>query len=245
MSGGSAGFSTMIALPLPRAADLLEAARRRPGELVDVRAGARARRSARDAGDDLRVGRRRDARDRRDDRNRRLPAARDEVHVRLVGELVHVDRGNEVRADGRRREIDDLLRMAAQHRVVARVRAGRRRVEHDRDVVEARHLDETVDAVGRSPARRAGARAPVRPSRDRCRRTRPSRAALDVRRTLIIRSVPMLPLPMIATLTLIWIHRIRLRAYGVYAIVSTLNRFTGISASLASIGACRTKVLTL
>ena len=45
----------------------------------------------------------------------------------------------------------------------ARVRAGRRRVEHDRDVVEARHLHETVDALsGHRHAQTPGARKAVR-----------------------------------------------------------------------------------
>ena len=149
-------------LALASAAHLLDAPRRGPRELVDVRAGARSGRSARNAGDDLGVRRRCNAGDRRDDRNRRLAAAGDEVHVGLIGQLMEVDRRNQVRTDGRRREIDDLLRMGAQHRIVARVRAGRRRVEHDRDVVEARHLDEAVDAVrGDRHAEPPRAREPI------------------------------------------------------------------------------------
>jgi hypothetical protein len=38
--------------------------------------------------------------------------------------------------------------MTAKDGIVRRVRAGRRRVEHDRDVVESRHLHEAVDPAG-------------------------------------------------------------------------------------------------
>ncbi len=165
ISGGSAGLRTMIALPRPRAAHALEAARGRLRELVDVRARARARRLAGDARHDLGIRHRRDAGD-RPPRSESSPARRTSPCSRSAGPRAReIDRRDEVRTDGGGREVDDLLGMAAEHRVVPGVRArptSRRR----RSAISsnAGHPDEPVDRRPRSPARPSAAPARGRPT---------------------------------------------------------------------------------
>ena len=90
---------------------------------------------------------------------------------------------------------------------VGDVGLGRGGVEDDVDVVEAGHGDEPVDALVRWSGPEPARRGPARRSRGRCRPSRPSRGCSERRSTLIIRSVPMLPEPMMATL--VFCHRLR------------------------------------
>jgi hypothetical protein len=111
---------------------------------------------------------------------------------------MEVDGRDEVGTDRGRREIDDLLAMLAQNLVVPGVRPRRGRVEDDRDLVEAPHRRR-----GRRPLCRGGHASAARASPSDAGSI-PTRAPIssvpELRSTLIIRSVPMLPLPMIAIL---------------------------------------------
>ena len=147
-SGGSAGFSTMIALPrsAPPTTSMARAVvsvnssmlARVPGpadlDAIDATISPYATGVTR--------------RDRGDDRHGRLPAAGHHVHVRLVQVLVQVDRRHHVRAERGRGQVDHRAAVRAQHLVVAPVRAGRGGVEDQLDVGELGQRDQPVDAVG-------------------------------------------------------------------------------------------------
>ncbi|MDT4810266.1 hypothetical protein FQZ97_431740 [compost metagenome] len=76
-----------------------------------------------------------DARHGRHHRNRRLPAARDHVHVwRIL--LLEIDCRNDIRPDRRGREVDHLHAFTLQDLVVARVRACGCSIEDDIDITE-------------------------------------------------------------------------------------------------------------
>ena len=162
MSGGSAGFRMMIALPrsAPPSANGLG---RRLGELVDVGARARASRLRRNRGDDLAPDHATSgALDRIDHRDGRLAAARHHVDVRLVDVGVAVDHRNGEGADRGGGEVDHLLAVLLQDGVVPDVRASRGRVEHDLDGPVVRQLAQALDAlVGRRHVEARGARESV------------------------------------------------------------------------------------
>ena len=122
--------------------------------------------------------------------------------LRRVEMRVDVDGGHDVRPDRGGRQVDHRdCRCCASTAVVVHVRAGRRRVEHDADLVEVRQLEQpSTPVVGRR--RRPSAAARARPSDAGSMPTiAPISSVCDRRMTLIIRSVPILPEPMIATLS--------------------------------------------
>ena len=205
ISGGSAGLRTMIALPRLGAADLLDGRGGGLGELVDVGAGARPGRLAR--------------RSRR--RSRRSATGVTPATAATIGIVAwppqvtmltfgasrcssRLTAGTTYGPIAAGREVDQPLAVRAQD-----ARRWRR-------APSAEVASKTISISSKSgmreqarrrrrrwSARRAAGRAPGRRSRGRCRPSRPSPGARDSRRTLIIRSVPMLPEPMIATLALL------------------------------------------
>jgi hypothetical protein len=93
--------------------------------------------------------------------------------------------------------------MRLQDLVVALVRACAGRVKDDADVLELGHRDKAVDPLVRGRDTHAlGAGETVR---GRIPTMTPISSTLDRRMILIIRSVPMLPEPMMATLSYPWI----------------------------------------
>ena len=192
-----------------RAADRFDRARRRLGELVDVGTRARSRAPARDRCDDLAVVDVGDLRHRRDHGDRRLSAARHHVDVGCIQMPRAVDHRNAVRTDRRRRQVDhaDAGPDRAQERIVVRVGRCRRRIEHDVDVGKRGHPrgPSTPSCVVATPIRAA------RPSPSDAASI-PTIAPISIcspcRRILIIRSVPMLPLPMMPTLSFLLIERL-------------------------------------
>ena len=147
ISGGSAGFSTMIALPRSGAPDLDDRPRGRGGELVDVGAGARAGRARRDRGDDLGVGHRGHGGHGGDDRHRRLAAAGDHVDVGRGQVSLEVDHRDDVGPDRRRGQIDRLDAGLGVARGVGQMGAGRGRLKHD--VGQLGLAQQPVDALVR------------------------------------------------------------------------------------------------
>jgi len=130
-----------------RAADVDDRLARRLGELVDIGPRPRPRALRADRGDDLAVMHLGDPVDRRDDRDRRLPAARHHVDVGRIEVGAAVDRRDRIGPDRRRRQVDHPLAGGEHQLAVALVRARRRRVEDDLDLGELRHLQQPVDAL--------------------------------------------------------------------------------------------------
>ena len=121
ISGGSAGFSTMMALPLAAPPTTSMAF-----DVVSVNSSMLARVPGpalllEMLSDDLAVVHLRHARDRRHHRDGGLAAAGDHVDVGRVEVRFAVDHRDAVRTDGRRREVDHADRRleAAQQGVVA------------------------------------------------------------------------------------------------------------------------------
>src|SRR5208337_4744614 len=118
MSGGSAGFRMMIALPRSAPPSLTIAF-----EVVSVNSSMLARvPGPADFEPDHALGR---ALDRVAHRDGRLPAAGDHIDVRLVDVRVAVDDRNGEGADPRRGEVDHLLAVLLQDRVVVQMSFGR------------------------------------------------------------------------------------------------------------------------
>src|SRR5437667_1947077 len=111
MTGGSAGFSTMIALPL-----------RAPPTVSMARAGSGG--LAGDRGDDLGVMHGSDAAHRGDDGDRSLAAAAHHADVGRIEVRAHVDDRHNIGSGRRRREVDHLLESLARELAVARVSHG-------------------------------------------------------------------------------------------------------------------------
>jgi hypothetical protein len=123
---------------------------------------------------------------------------------------VEIHHRHAVRADGSGRQVDHANAglERAQERVVLHMCAGRRRIEHEVDLVEHGQAREPFHAFMRRRHAELAARA--RPSEAG---SMPTIAAisrcLPPRMILIMRSVPMLPEPMIAAL-----HRVLSVAMG-------------------------------
>ena len=195
--GGSTGLRMMIALPAVGPADLRDGLAGGVGELVDVGAGARAGGARRDRRDDLRVGHRRDPRDRVHDRDGRLAAAGDHVDVRGVEVGGAVDRRAHHRPDVRRGEVDGL---DAGLRVARRVRdvCGLAEVASKTMSGSGSWRSSQSTPSGGGGRSRVGAPAPARrtPRPRPCRRPRSRCCA----RSLASRSVPMFPGPTMAAM---------------------------------------------
>ena len=201
--GGSAGLRMMIALPRAAPPTSSIAARGGLGELVDIGARARPGRFRGDRGDDLGIMDRRDRGDRGDDRDRRLAAAGDHVDVGRVEMGVAIDHRDDIGADGRRRQVDHHLAVLPRRSRCAAC-ARRRRSRRRRSRCPARPACGSARRCRRRWSRRpvAGARA-GRPTAG----SMPTSAPISSRLgrcacTLIIRSVPILPEPMIAAFAL-------------------------------------------
>ena len=138
-----------------RAADLLQRASGRLGELVDVGPRARPGGAGRDRRDDLGVGDVGDRRDRGDDGHGGLRAAGDEVDVGRVAMGVEVDRRDHRRPERGRRQVDREDPALGEQLGVLGVGGGGGRVEGEVDLADAC---------------RAGPRAPRARSRPRPRR---------------------------------------------------------------------------
>ena len=191
--GGSAGLRMMIALPRAAPPTFSMRPRGRLGELVDVGPRARPGRPRRDRRDDLRVGHRRDPRDRVHDRDRRLPAAGDHVDVRRVEVLIQVDRRADERADappGSGRPPDARLARTAARWPGGPGRGG---LEH-----QVGQLVRPSSQSTPRPRPRPRARAPGQTIGRRVDADHVRTSTRSLRRSLTSRSVPMLPGPTIA-----------------------------------------------
>src|SRR5262249_26100836 len=110
-------------------------------ELVYVRPGAGTGGARGDGGDDLGVAHGGDSCDGRDHWDGGLAAAGHHVDVSAVEVLVEVDGRDNIGTYGRWREVDEPDAVAGQCRGVGFMRLGRRRVEDDADIGEARQRD--------------------------------------------------------------------------------------------------------
>ena len=111
--GGSAGFRHDDCLAMGCAANLLQAARRGLGELVDILPRARAGAFAGDGGDDFGVLDRRDLFQGVDQRHGRLAAAAHEVDIVRPDMFIEIDQRDDVGTDGGGSQIDgDLVCLA-------------------------------------------------------------------------------------------------------------------------------------
>ena len=133
---------------------------------------------------------------RRDDRHGRLRAAGHEVDLARVWMSGEVDGRHDRRPERRGSQVDAANPALGEQPGVLGMGRRRGRVEHQLDVIDA--LQQLRQATARDDVAALAWPCGSRRSPGRCRPSRQARA-LGLRSTLNIRSVPMLPVPMIPT----------------------------------------------